>query len=99
MFRYVLQIQILSIVVNKVSKMDYVFLFFKGGRKFSKNQSEVSDIDIRNLPSDCEGLTLEPSALKNLSGGQFTLSTLLIKADLSYCTSPTKQHHIFFRNL
>ena len=44
MFRYVLQIQILSIVVNKVSKMDYVFLFFKGGRKFSKNQSEVSDI-------------------------------------------------------
>ena len=44
MFRYVLQIQILSIVVNKVSKMDYVFLFFKGGLKFSKNQSEVSDI-------------------------------------------------------
>ena len=44
MFRYVLQIQILSIVLNKVSKMDYVFVFFKGGRKFSKNQSEVSDI-------------------------------------------------------
>ena len=45
-----------------------------------------------------EGLTLETSASQSLYGGQFTLSTQLIKPNCLVILSPT-QHHSFFRNL
>ena len=45
-----------------------------------------------------EGLTLETSASKSLYGGQFTLSTQLIKPNYLVILPPT-QHHSFFRNL
>ena len=49
------------------------------------------------LRSD-EGLTLETSASESLYGGQFTLSTQLIKPNYLVILPPT-QHHSFFRNL
>ena len=45
-----------------------------------------------------EGLTLETSASQSLYGGQFTLSTQLIKPNYLVILPPT-QHHNFFRNL
>ena len=45
-----------------------------------------------------EGLTLETSASESLYGGQFTLSTQLIKPNYLVILPPT-QHHSFFRNL
>ena len=45
-----------------------------------------------------EGLTLEMSAFESLYGGQFTLSTQLIKPNYLVILPPT-QHHSFFRNL
>ena len=45
-----------------------------------------------------EGLTLEMSASESLYGGQFTLSTQLIKQNYLVILPPT-QHHSFFRNL
>ena len=45
-----------------------------------------------------EGLALETSAFESLCGGQFTLSTQLIKPNYLVLLSPT-QHHSFFRNL
>ena len=55
---------------------------------------DLNDLDIR---SD-EGLTLETSAFESLYGGQFTLSTQLIKPNYLVILPPT-QHHSFFRNL
>ena len=57
--------------------MGYVFLLFKGGRKLSKNQSEVSDIAsvLEICSANGEGLTLEPSALKIFPEYKFTLLT------------------------
>ena len=52
-----------------------------------------------NCPSSSdEGLTLETSASESLYGGQFTLSTQLIKPNYLVILPPT-QHHSFFRNL
>ena len=45
-----------------------------------------------------EGLTLETSAPESLYGGQFTLSTQLIKPNYLVILPPT-QHHSLFRNL
>ena len=45
-----------------------------------------------------KGLTLETSAFESLYGGQFTLSTQLIKPNYLVILPPT-QHHSFFRNL
>ena len=45
-----------------------------------------------------EGLTLETSASECLYGGQFTLSSQLIKPNDLVILPPT-QHHSFFRNL
>ena len=45
-----------------------------------------------------EGLMLETSASESLYGGQFTLSTQLIKPNYPAILSTT-QHHSFFRNL
>ena len=45
-----------------------------------------------------EGLTLETSAFESLYGGQFTLSTQLIKPNYLVILPPT-QYHSFFRNL
>ena len=45
-----------------------------------------------------EGLRLETSAFDSLYGGQFTLSTQLIKPDYLVILPPT-QHHSFCRNL
>ena len=45
-----------------------------------------------------ERLTLETSAFESLYGGQFTLSTQLIKPNYLVILPPT-QHHSFFRNL
>ena len=45
-----------------------------------------------------EGLTLEKSAFESLYGGQFTLSTQLIKPNYLVILPPT-QHYSFFRNL
>ena len=45
-----------------------------------------------------EGLTLETSAFESLYGGQFKLSTQLIKPNYLVIFPPT-QHHSFFRNL
>ena len=45
-----------------------------------------------------EGLTLETSASESLYGGQFKLSTQLIKPNYLVILPPT-QHHSFFRNL
>ena len=54
---------------------------------------------INNLVlSTDEGLTLETSAFECLYGGQFTLSTQLIKPNYLVKLPPT-QHHSFFRNL
>ena len=52
---------------------------------------------INSIRSD-EGLTLETSASESLYGGQFTLSTQLIKPNYLAILPPT-QHHSFFRNL
>ena len=52
---------------------------------------------LRQSESD-EGLTLETSASESLYGGQFTLSTQLIKTNYLVILPPT-QHHSFFRNL
>ena len=52
---------------------------------------------IDSIRSD-EGLTLETSAFESLYGGQFTLSTQLIKENYLVILPPT-QHHSFFRNL
>ena len=49
-------------------------------------------------PRSEEGLTLETSASESLYGGQFTLSTQLIKPNYLVILPPT-QHHSFFRNL
>ena len=49
------------------------------------------------LRSD-EGLTLETSAFESVYGGQFTLSTQLIKPNYLVILPPT-QHRTFFRNL
>ena len=49
------------------------------------------------LHSD-KGLTLETSASESLYGGQFTLSTQLIKPNYPVIV-PLTQHHSFFRNL
>ena len=38
-------------------------------------------------------------SFETLYGGQFTLSTQLIKAKLSFYTPPPMQHHSFYRNL
>ena len=43
-------------------------------------------------------LGLETSAFESLYGGQFTLSTQLIKPNYLVILPPT-QHHSFFRNL
>ena len=43
------------------------------------------------------GLMLETSASESLYGGQFTLSTQLIKPNYLVILPPT-QHHSFFRN-
>ena len=51
-----------------------------------------------NTPRSDEGLTLETSASESLYGGQFTLSTQLIKPNYLVILPPT-QHHSFFRNL
>ena len=50
--------------------MGYVLLLFKGSRKFSQNQSEVSNIPsiVEICRANGEGLTLEPSALKIFPG-------------------------------
>ena len=45
-----------------------------------------------------EGLTLATSAFESLYGGQFTLSTQLIKPNYPVILPPT-QHHSVFRNL
>ena len=45
-----------------------------------------------------EGLTLLTSAFESLYGGQFTLSTQLIKSNYFIILPPT-QHHIFSRHL
>ena len=45
-----------------------------------------------------EGLMLETSAFESLYGGQFTLSTQLIKPYYLVILPPT-QHHSSFRNL
>ena len=45
-----------------------------------------------------EGLTLETSASESLYGGQFTLSTQLLKPNYLVIL-PRTQHHSFFRNL
>ena len=45
-----------------------------------------------------EGLTLETSAFESLYGGQFTLSTQLMKPVILLYFPPT-QHHSFVRNL
>ena len=45
-----------------------------------------------------EGLTLETSAFESLYGGQFTLSTQLIKPNYLVILPPT-QHHSFFGSL
>ena len=45
-----------------------------------------------------EGLALETSAPESLYGGQFTLSTQLIKPNY-LAKIPLMQHHSFFRNL
>ena len=45
-----------------------------------------------------EGLTLETSASESLYGGQFTLSTQLIKPNYLVILPPT-QHPSFFRDL
>ena len=45
-----------------------------------------------------EALTLETSASESLYGGQFTLSTQLIKPNYLVIL-PLTQHHSFFRNL
>ena len=50
--------------------MGYVFPLFKGGRKFSQNQSEVSNIPsiVEICRVNGEGLTLEPSVLRIFMG-------------------------------
>ena len=50
--------------------MGYVFLLFKGGREFSKNQSEVSNIALilEICRANGEWQTPEPSALKIFTG-------------------------------
>ena len=45
-----------------------------------------------------EGLTLETSAYESLYGGQFQLSTQLMKPNYLVIVPPM-QHHSFYRNL
>ena len=52
----------------------------------------------KSLIRSDEGLNLETSASEFLYGGQFTLSTRLIKPNYLVILPPT-QHHSFFRNL
>ena len=52
---------------------------------------------VETIRSD-EGLTLETSASESLYGGQFTLSTQLIKPNY-LVIFPPMLHHTFFRNL
>ena len=63
-------------------------------RALALRRSESGSVAIH---SD-EGLTLETSASESLYGGQFTLSTQLIKPNYLVILPPT-QHHSFFRNL
>ena len=51
----------------------------------------------RTIRSD-GGVTLETSAFESLYGGQFALSTQLIKPNYFVILAPT-QHHSFFKNL
>ena len=55
---------------------------------------------LRRSPSihSDEGLALETSASESLYGGQFNLSTQLIKPNY-LVTLPPRQHHSFFRKL
>ena len=52
---------------------------------------------LRQIRSD-EGLALETSAFESLYGGQFTLSTQLIKPNYLVILPPTR-HHSFLRNV
>ena len=54
----------------------------------------IESADLKDYHSD-EGLSLGTSALETLYGGQFTLSTQLLKPVKSYYTLPT-QHQSFF---
>ena len=60
---------------------------------------EIRELTFRALGlRRSKGLTLETSAPESLYGGQFTLSTQLIKPNYLAILPPT-QHHSFFRNL
>ena len=62
-----------------------------------RNCLDQSD-PLRSLIISPQPSTLETSAFESLYGGQFTLSTQLIKPNYLVILPPT-QHHSFFRNL
>ena len=65
------------------------------------HRNEIRKLTIQALAlqlAPTKGLTLETSASESLYGGQFTLSTQLIKPNYLVILPPT-QHHSFFRNL
>ena len=67
--------------------------------QYTLKQFKNETISAHSIRSD-EGLTLKTSAFESLHGGQFILSTQLMKPNyLQLLYSPPTQHHSFSRNL
>ena len=78
----------------------FIFYLENSPKKYARwlveNRVSTKRLDYEIIRSD-EGLTLETSAFESLYGGQFTLSTQVIKPNYLVILPPT-QHHSFFRN-
>ena len=70
---------------------------FRISVKNTERKNKQLDAPTKSIRSD-EGLALETSASESLYGGQFTLSTQLIKPNYLVIL-PLTQHNSFFRNL
>ena len=77
----------------KISKLKNSFL------RFTVSSFSFFWLNISTLTNSNEGLTLEMSAFESLYGGQFSLSTQLIKRQIILLYFPPTQHHTFFRNV
>ena len=64
-------------------------------REWAIKNRVTNVVTLRTLTDSDEGLTLETSAFESLYGGQFTLSTQLIKPNLSRYTSHRRRTTVY----
>ena len=99
LFLFIFTVLIINFTRQKTAAMGTMgMILCQVLRSFKPDQPfEVPRPSLLWIRSD-EGLTLEASASESLYGGQFTLSTQLIKPNYLVILPPT-QRHSFFRNL